>query len=271
MLCDILRNEKIEYFAYVPFDACRPGNTRLYSQTPEDSFAVFMLFPYYVENTAPGLSKFSAVYDYHGFAKALYEKCEKYLCEKYPMRFSRGYTDHSPFAEVDGACKAGLGVIGRNSLLINEKYASFVCIGELVTTLTKEELETEGISCGPLTLSYCEDCGACIRACPAHCCGKSDREECISAVTQKKHALTHEEEQAILLSGSVWGCDVCALACPHLTPVETPILWFRESAIRENAPAVIKDMDEETFKKYPFSWRKKEVILRNCEILKEKL
>ena len=269
MLRDILENEKIEYFAAIPYSLCRAGNLRLYEQIPSDTYALFMLFPYYVKDTDPTLSKFSAVYDYHGFAAAVFEKCEKYLENKYPGRYFKGFTDHSPFSEGEGACRAGLGIKGLNGLLINEKYSSFVCIGEMVCELSREELEPEGIPLGNGELKLCEECGACERACPAGCCGKDTREGCISALTQKKKDLSQSEREAIRKSGYLWGCDVCASVCPHMKFTETPIEYFHKGAIRENAAGVIARMDEETYKKYPFSWRKREIIMRNCEILRE--
>lgn len=267
MLSDILKSEKIEYFSAIPFSMCRPGNMRLYASVPQDTYAVFMLFPYYVKNTDPALSKFAAVYDYHGFAKSVFQKCEAYLSEKYPQRFFKGYTDHSPFAEGYGACCADLGIKGTNGLLINEKYGSFVCIGEIVCRLSEKELSEEGVPFGSGELRCCENCGACVRACPAGCCGTPHRDGCISAVTQKKGELSEEEAAAVRRSGYIWGCDICSVSCPRTTLRETPIDYFRKSAIEKNAAEFIASLCPEEFAKYPFSWRKREVILRNCRIL----
>ncbi len=268
MLRDIFGKLNIEYFGAVPTSLCRPGNTRLSGEVPEGAFAVFMLFPYYVENTAAGLAKFAAVPDYHGFAKEVFSECEAYLREKYPESYIKGFADHSPLAEVDGACRAGLGTIGEHGLLINEKYSSFVCIGEIICTLTADELKSEGIPLGGGEIRRCEGCGACRDACPALCCGTTSREGCISALTQKKQPLTIDETIMVQRGGYTWGCDRCTLACPHSAdPAETPIGYFRDGAIVGDAYKVISRMDPDTFMIYPFSWRKKDVILRNFSIM----
>ena len=46
-----------------------------------------------------------------------------------------GFSDHSPIDERDTAAKGGLGVIGRNRLLINEEYSSFCFIGEIISDI----------------------------------------------------------------------------------------------------------------------------------------
>lgn len=266
MLRDILEKLKIEYFGAVSVSLCHAGNERLYKSVPEGAYAVFMLFPYYVEKTAKGLAKFAAVPDYHAFAKTVFGECEKYLTDKYPGRFIRGFADHSPLAEADGACRAGLGILGRHSLLINEKYSSFVCIGELICTLTKEEILSEGIPFGDGRVSLCEDCGQCASACPGGCCGTISRDTCLSDITQKKHELTRDETIMVHNGGYTWGCDGCVLACPHsLSPAETPIGYFKDGAILDIG--YVGQMDEETFSRYPFSWRKKDVIMRNINIV----
>ena len=267
MLRDILEKLKIEYFGAVPVSLCHAGNERLYKSVPEGAYAVFMLFPYYVEKTK-GLAKFAAVPDYHAFAKTVFGECEKYLTDKYPARFIRGFADHSPLAEADGACRAGLGIMGEHGLLINEKYASFVCIGEIICTLTADELHSEGIPLGDGKIRRCEGCSACRAACPALCCGTDSREGCVSALTQKKQPLREDETIMVHRVGYTWGCDRCTLACPHNAGAEeTPIGYFRDGAITGDAYDAISRMDPDTFMRYPFSWRKKDVILRNFSIV----
>lgn len=268
MLRNLFEKLNIEYFGAVPVSFCRPANMRLYESIPKDAFAVFMLFPYYVKNTADCLAKFAAVPDYHTFAAGVFTECEKYLNEKYPGKYIKGFADRSPLSECDGACRAGLGILGLHSMLINEKYSSFVCIGELICNLSTEELLSEGIPFGDGTVKPCEGCGKCTDNCPSRCCGTPDREACLSAITQKKRELSENESFLVLSSGYTWGCDRCALACPHSKNAkETPIDFFRDGAITKDARRAVEDMDAEVFAKYPFSWRKKEIIMRNFNIV----
>ena len=96
-------------------------------------------------------------------------------------------------------CAAGLGVLGDNGLLITPRWGSFVFIGEIITL---SEAPPE-----PAPLKFCAHCGRCSAACPSP-------DSCLSALTQKKGALSAGEEELIRRSGSVWGCDICQLACP---------------------------------------------------------
>ena len=268
MTAEILKKWGIEYFGALPVSACKAGNERLYSQIPENAYAVFCLFPYYTENHNRRLASFAAAPDYHIFAKKVFSEIEEHVKAKCGDVFCRGYADHSPLEERHGAAAAGLGIIGRHGLLINEKYSSFVCIGELVCTLTKEELEGEGIPIGVHGLLYCEDCGLCALACPSKCI-MGDKSTCLSAISQKKGELTESESEDLRKSGVVWGCDVCQLACPHSSHItETPIEFFRENVLQGGFEEIERLSDGE-YKNYTFSYRKRNVMTRNINIVRE--
>ncbi len=267
MTAEILRRKGIEYFGAIPVSACKVGNERLYSQLPPNCYAVFCLFPYYVKNHSPRLAAFAAAPDYHIFAKELFSEIETYIKEKYGDVFCRGYADHSPLEERHGAASCGLGIIGRHGLLICEKYSSFVCIGELVCSLSEAQLRSEGIPIGRCEIKYCEDCGLCDAACPAGCI-MGDKTLCLSAISQKKGELSAEEAKKLRDSGVVWGCDVCQLACPHSADaVETPIEFFRENVLAGDFDE-IESLSDEDYKKYTFSYRKRNVMLRNIGIVR---
>lgn len=71
----------------------------------------------------------------------------------------RVFTDTAPLAEKSWAVEAGLGWIGRNSLLANPRLGSFLLLGEVVTTA---ELEPDA----PFVRDGCGTCRACVDACP---------------------------------------------------------------------------------------------------------
>lgn len=272
-LSDILKEKGIEDFSAIPLEHCLVGNRRLYDSLPRGCYAVFMLFPYYVENKNCRLAAFAAVPDYHLFAKELFSELEEYVKNKYGV-FARGFTDHSPLNERDGAAKCSLGIIGRHGLLISRKYSSFVCIGELVCTLTEAQLGAEGITVGCNDIAYCEDCRICIASCPAGC-ADGDKSLCISAITQKKGELTDPETDAVRRSGSIWGCDRCQLSCPHTQnaikngTIYTPIQFFKENVITGDENDV-ESLSDEEYKKYTFSYRKRNVMQRNIDIIRRK-
>ena len=84
----------------------------------------------------------------------------------------------------------------------------------------------------------CEDCGRCKTACPTGIL-RGEGKDCLSAITQKKGELTHEEERLILENNTVWGCDACQSCCPYTIrakargTVYTPIPYFKEECIIE--------------------------------------
>ena len=180
------------------------------------------------------------------------------------------FADHSPIDERLAACNAGLGVKGDNGLFISHTHGSFVFIGEIICSLSEKELNAEGI---PVTFSPCEECchcGACKGVCPTDAV-EGEKDLCISHITQKKGNLSDTEKDIIKKSGYVWGCDKCALACPMNKKTETaPIKYsafFTEGMISPKTFSEIESMSEEEYGKYPFSWRKKEILKRNFDLL----
>ena len=275
MIRDIHHSFNIDSFAFVNAADCKTANLRLRKALPDDANVIFMLFPYYFGNGDGNISAYGAVQDYHSFAAEVFSKLSEYFTERYPSKLFKGFSDHSPYLECEGAALAGLGFLGENSLLITEKYSSFVFIGEAVTTLSDKELAFEGVPKGTGAIKRCEGCMACVRACPSGCVGKAERDLCISSLTQKKAPLSDDEKKLIKAAGSIWGCDICQNACPHTKKalregtIYTDIAFFKNSYIGKDPTNTIEKMDDDTFSLYPFSWRKREIIQRNIDILQE--
>jgi epoxyqueuosine reductase len=188
----------------------------------------------------------------------------------YPDRRFAFFADHSPILEVDAAARAGLGVLGMNGLLLTPEYGSFVFIGELITDADYTSVTGEAIPDFPAEPPVCEGCGLCIKACPTGCCDGS-RDGCLSALTQKKGALTPEETAAIIKGGLVWGCDACQLACPHNRAViqegrDTSIPFFREDRLLRVDTASLGSMEDTAFSERAYAWRGKAVISRNIRL-----
>ncbi len=271
-IAEILKSKGIESFAAIAVKDCLPCNMRLYDGIPKDGYAVFMLFPYYCENKNSRLAAFASVPDYHLFSRELFIELQEYIKGKYGEVFARGFADHSPLDERDGAAKCGLGIIGRHGLLISEKHSSFVCIGEFVCALSDSQLEAEGIEVRCGEIKYCEDCGKCLKACPSQC-ADGDKSRCISAINQKKGELSEEEKDALRKSGSIWGCDVCQLSCPHTERAKkagtlySKIPFFTQNVIVGDE-SDIEALTDEEYSRYTFSYRKRNVMQRNIDIIK---
>ena len=198
------------------------------------------------------------------------------MLSKYPSARFKMFADHSPIDEVHASCISGLGFIGDNGLLINEKYSSFVFLGEAITSLGPSET---GID-----FSYSEDvkgclhCGKCARACPCgcivprdECSGISPKAQCLSAITQKKGELSVDEIKLMKNNNTVWGCDICQSCCPYTISAEaTPIEYFRKNIITNLTSEALDKMSEEEFLSRPFSWRGRGVVERNLRLLNDK-
>lgn len=225
--------------------------------------AVIFAVPYLTEVSfgERNISSYAVSRDYHLFFAQLFDAILPVLQKEYPENKFAGFTDHSPINEIRAAASAGLGVIGKNHLLITEKYSSYVFLGEIIT-----DAELGGTYAEP---KYCEGCGKCVRACPM----MSGGTECLSSLTQKKGTLTEGEADLIRRSGCAWGCDICQEVCPHTEAalghgtLFTPIEFFRVSTTPHLTAREIEEMGAESFSERAYSWRGKATILRNLEIL----
>jgi epoxyqueuosine reductase QueG len=184
-------------------------NARLMPDAEIKSCIVFLV-PYrteYMIRDNYGISLYARSQDYHRFFGELYGRILPFLEALFPGEKFFGFADHSPVNEKLAAAKAGLGRIGRNSLLINEKYGSYVFIGSLLTTLPLPAAVRE--------IKGCDNCGVCADFCPVKAIGGKGiaAEKCLSHISQKKSK--NENELALLRKNNiVWGCDICQTDAP---------------------------------------------------------
>ena len=69
------------------------------------------------------------------------------------------------------------------------------------------------------------------------------------------------------MGASSWGCDVCQEVCPHNAKAEkTPIGFFNEKLVAHLTKDAVSLMDDTAFSERAFSWRGREVVLRNIEL-----
>lgn len=236
--------------------ACRAKN-----RLPQNAKSVVVAcFPYLLEEENyknANVSKYAVVTDYHEVVLNRLEKaCEK-LHKNFPENSFVPFADNSPIPEVSAAVLAGLGVKGMNSLLITEKYGSYVFIGEIVTDLETDCTESE--------IRNCIGCKKCISACPSGALDseKFIREICLSEITQRKGELTEKEIELMKSCGCVWGCDICQDACPmNRNSEKTDITEFLSSPagkVDEGCPLEGR----------AYEWRGRKVIERNILIHKK--
>lgn len=254
-------DNKIEYYANIPLSACKVKKKYLLERYAPFARSVYLfIVPYFCGLDEPeGISLYARSYDYHLYFRSLFDELTAILKVKLPQDSFYGFCDHSPISEVDAAAKAELGVKGDNGLLINEKYGSFVFIGGLFSS---EEPQGEASA----HIGECLHCGSCRRACPA-CL---DMTSCLSDITQKKGELAPDERAMVKKYRSVWGCDMCQTCCPHNRDIQcTPISFFYENRISSLDRETVLSMPEGEFSKRAFSWRGRECLVRNLDIINE--
>ena len=232
----------------------------------ENGTAVIFAIPYHTpfcEASDRNCSRYAVSRDYHLFIKELSDAILPILEAEYPSARFTLFADHSPIDEREAAARAGLGVIGKNHLLITEKYSSYVFLGELITSATPPKTN---LLPSPRT---CEGCGACLAACPL---ASGTVAECLSALTQKKGSLNEDERAQIAACGSVWGCDVCQEVCPHTRKalatgtITSPIPFFHKDPLPRLTYRRIQDMTDDQFAARAYAWRGRDVILRNLSV-----
>ncbi len=256
----LLKKESLTEVGFLPFSETSILQPRL---VPPDAKSVILLLAPYDDGIVyqDGVSAYARIYDYHRFYKELYERLLPELEIRFPKHHFWGFADHSPINEKEAAAKAGLGVIGCNSLLLNPVYGSYVFIGSLLTDLQ--------INCTAQEISYCNHCGACLEACPGNAVTETGilPERCISALSQKKR-LSEEELHLLRELNIAWGCDKCQEVCPynlHRSFTEVPFfLKHRHGAFTFEE---IEAMSEEEFSRYAFSWRGRKRITENLKNL----
>ena len=162
----------------------------------------------YPEGWRTKIASYALNRDYHLTIKemlvALAERLKEYAPE---LRF-RAFTDSAPLAEKSYARRAGLGWIGRNSLLVTPEYGSMLLLGELVIDETVDEYDA------PKEYVGCGECRRCVEACPNGAILENrsiDTRRCISCRTIEPMA----EGKRIDLDGWIFGCDACQSVCPY--------------------------------------------------------
>jgi epoxyqueuosine reductase len=160
------------------------------------------------------ISRYAWGNDYH---EALWEKLNALVVEMqeyFPAPFeARGYADTGPVNERVLAKHAGLGWLGKNTLLLNQWIGSYFFLGTILTTLELEP--TLGPSMAP-PADLCGSCTRCIDACPTGALVEPyvmDARKCISYLTIELRGSIPEELREPM-GRHVFGCDICQDVCP---------------------------------------------------------
>ena len=260
----------IELSGVLPLSSCHLRKPYLLERegidisTPHALSVLLFAVPYLSEiadQDNRNLSAYAVCRDYHFFFSQLYDDLLSRLRTDFPAHQFAAFVDHSPIDEISAAIDCGLGVRGKNHLLLTNRYSSYVFLGEIITTLPL----TPTPSPIPPHQRVCHNCNACQKACPM----AKEGGMCRSALTQKKDPLTEEERNLLLNFPSVWGCDICQEVCPYTTSarnrgtIYTSIPFFKQQAIAHLSLPTLDGMDEDTFAARAYAWRGRNTIRRN--------
>ena len=232
---------------------------------PQPATVLIAAFPYYAGDRPGNLSLYARGEDYHRvLLRRLAPVCD-FIRKQYPEEPVCPAVDSSPLPEREAAWLAGLGLRGRNGLLILPPYGSYVFLGAI---LTSAPLAVPERTPAP----DCMGCGRCLAACPARRDGADwDAERCLSHLTQKKGALSPEEEAALAAHPLIWGCDLCQQACPYNGEAAwSPLPEFRTDCLDTLTAADLDGLTNRTFAarygRRAFAWRGPAVLRRNLAL-----
>jgi len=209
--------------------------------------------------------------DYHDSVLRRVKQVEAILRRSVPAELqadltTRSYVDTGPIVERVFAKYAGVGWIGRNTCIINQKIGSWLFLGVILTSLELEPDLPAPDRCGT--------CTRCIDACPTDAILEPyqlDANRCISYLTIEKRG-SIAEDLRVGMGRHVFGCDICQDVCP----------WNRKAPASDAAefqarPALVNPALEwlaeitaeefrETFRGSPIRRTKRSGLRRNAAV-----
>lgn len=206
--------------------------------------------------------------DYHDVIHDRLKRLAEFTRAQAPGAMARGVVDSAPLAEREFAQMAGLGWIGKNTLLLNRRLGSWFFLGALLT-------DAELVPDQPFEADHCGACRACLDACPTDAFPNPyvlDATRCVSYLTIELRSQIPPPLRPGL-GNWLFGCDICQEVCPwnHKAPLADEAAFEPRPDLNPADLSELFAMDEEAFRRrFRVSplWRaKRRGLLRNAAIV----
>jgi len=206
--------------------------------------------------------------DYHDLIHDKLHQLADWLREQAPGAECRGVVDSAPLLEREFAVHAGLGWIGKNTLLLNKPAGSYFFLAALLTNL-------DLVADQPFDTDHCGTCRACLDACPTQAFPQPyvlDATRCISYLTiELRDSIPADLRNGI--GDWLFGCDVCQDVCPwnHRAPISGEVIFQPQPDENPVDLIALFELDDAAFRtrfRHSPLWRsKRRGILRNAAIV----
>lgn len=214
------------------------------------------------------ISRYAWGLDYHDRIHQRLQTLAAFHRRLAPEATVRGVVDTAPLLEREFAQLAGLGWIGKNTLLLNGSQGSWFFLAALVSSA---EIEYDA----PNLESHCGTCRACLDACPTGALVEPyrlDARRCISYLTiELREAIPGDLREP--LGDWLFGCDVCQEVCPwnHRAPTSLEATFRPQAGSDPVALTELFSLDEAAFRqrfRHTPLWRaKRRGLLRNAALV----
>jgi len=186
--------------------------------------AIITLLPYPKLFDSPHITPYALFDDYHRQFRQKLLEFQRQLKQHFPSAEFRPFVDSEPVLEKPLALLAGLGFIGRNTLLVNPKYGSRCFIGGLFTNAAFSKPNTlPDSSHSEDAKDSCGSCHRCVKACPTHALTDNglNVEQCISYQTIENRT-TLPDSVSSSMGEKIFGCGECERVCPKNKGIKLP-------------------------------------------------
>jgi epoxyqueuosine reductase len=161
------------------------------------------------------IARYARGKDYHRIMRDRLGKLSRELAREFPGERFRACVDTAPVLEREYAERAGIGAVGKNTMLIARgDGGSWLLLGEIITTLPL----ISSRSPDEAALDPCGTCTRCIDACPTQAISpdgwRLDATRCISYLTIEHQSLIDARFHEAM-GDWIFGCDICQEVCPH--------------------------------------------------------